>query len=90
MQHRVVFLILAAVGLAAQPAAAYVGPGAGLSLIGSVVGLLAAIGTALGFVLFWPVRALYRRMKGRRPGDVTAPGAPGAGQPPDGDRGPQR
>lgn len=85
MRHLLPLLMLAAAVLAPQPAFAYVGPGAGLSLIGSVVGLLAAIGTALGFVLFWPVRALYRRVKGRRDAPSPDAGSP-ADQPPARDR----
>ncbi|MBA2408750.1 MAG: hypothetical protein H0V62_02865 [Gammaproteobacteria bacterium] len=47
----------------ASPAFAYVGPGAGLSLLGALWGLLAAVGAALAFVLFWPIKRLIR---GRR------------------------
>ena len=45
----------------ADPAAAYVGPGAGMSLMGAVWGLLLAILAALGFVILWPLRRLLRR-----------------------------
>jgi drug/metabolite transporter (DMT)-like permease len=44
-------------------ASAYVGPGAGLSLLGALWGLLAAIFAALAFVLMWPLRKM---MKARR------------------------
>lgn len=57
------------------PAWAYVGPGAGISLLSSVVGLIVAVGVALGLVLVWPLRALWRR----RPGAVS-PKAPAATQ----------
>lgn len=40
---------------------AYVGPGAGLSLLGALWALIAAVGTALAFVVAWPVRQLLRR-----------------------------
>ena len=50
------------------PAWAYVGPGAGISLLSSVVGLFVAVGVALGLVLLWPLRALWRR----RPGAMSA------------------
>jgi len=43
------------------PAAAYVGPGAGLSLLGAFWGLLLAVAAALGFVILWPLRRLWRR-----------------------------
>jgi membrane protein implicated in regulation of membrane protease activity len=42
---------------------AYVGPGAGLSLLGALWGLAVAILAALAFVIVWPVRRL---MRGRR------------------------
>lgn len=47
--------------LCGAPAAAYVGPGAGLSLLSALWGLIVAIGVALGFVVLWPVRRLRRR-----------------------------
>jgi hypothetical protein len=49
----------------ALPALAYVGPGAGLSLIGAFWGLLLAVFAALAFVVAWPLRRLLKR---RRPG----------------------
>ncbi|HHB92671.1 MAG TPA: hypothetical protein ENK59_05605 [Thioploca sp.] len=48
---------------------AYVGPGAGLTLIGSLIGLVVAIVTALGIILFWPIRALIRKMRGKKPAE---------------------
>jgi hypothetical protein len=60
------FLVLmtAAVALAPSSAFAYVGPGAGLSALGSLVSLLAAAGLAvLGFV-WYPIRRLLRRIRG--------------------------
>jgi membrane protein implicated in regulation of membrane protease activity len=62
---------LAAAGLAfaAGPAAAYIGPGAGLSLLGALWGVLAAIFVALLFLAAWPVRRLLRRTRGDRAAD---------------------
>ena len=54
-----------------QMVMAYVGPGAGLTLIGSLIGLVIAILTALGIILFWPVRALIRRIRGKQPTTAT-------------------
>lgn len=54
----------AAIALAALPASAYVGPGAGLTLIGALWGLVVAVVMSLGFILLWPFRRLLRRNKG--------------------------
>lgn len=42
---------------------AYVGPGAGLSLLGALWGLVAAVGTAIAFIVAWPIRRLLRRTR---------------------------
>ena len=39
----------------------YIGPGAGLGLIGALVGLFLAVASALGFVILWPLRAMLRK-----------------------------
>ena len=49
------------------PAAAYVGPGAGLSLLGAFWGLLLAVVAALGFVILWPLRRMFRRDRAKEP-----------------------
>ncbi|HKP26416.1 MAG TPA: hypothetical protein VJV39_21285 [Dongiaceae bacterium] len=49
--------------LAAAPAFAYVGPGAGLTLLGALWGLIVAVVLSVGFILLWPVRRLMRRTK---------------------------
>lgn len=43
------------------PAFAYIGPGAGLGMIGTALVMLAAIVMAVGFLIFWPVRKLLKR-----------------------------
>lgn len=47
----------------AIPAHAYVGPGAGLSLLGALWALLAAIAAALIFIVAWPIRRMRRRKR---------------------------
>lgn len=81
--------ILIALTLGASEAAlAYVGPGAGLSLLGALWGLLLAIGAALGFVVLWPIRRARRRAKARRDAQTMAdtandePGQPGGDESP--------
>jgi hypothetical protein len=59
--------LLAFVASGALPAAAYVGPGAGLSLLGAFWGLLLAVVAALGFVILWPLRRMFRRDRSREP-----------------------
>jgi membrane protein implicated in regulation of membrane protease activity len=58
---------------------AYVGPGAGLSLLGALWGLVAAIGTAIAFIVAWPIRKLLRRT--RQPAKDTARPAPNTTNP---------
>lgn len=56
----IAILVLA---LAAGPVNAYIGPGAGISVLGSLLGILATILVAIGAILFWPVRKLLKRRK---------------------------
>jgi hypothetical protein len=66
MRARTIALLPAAAAVvcaAAQPALAYVGPGAGVSLFGAAFGLIAAVVSAIGFVLLWPIRALVKKWR---------------------------
>ena len=54
-------VLSAAFILWAGPAAAYVGPGAGVTLLGAAIGLLLALGTAIAIVVLLPLRALKKR-----------------------------
>jgi threonine/homoserine/homoserine lactone efflux protein len=60
---KVLFLGAVAHVFVAMPAAAYVGPGAGITLIGAVIGLVSAIFLALFAVLRWPLRRYLARRK---------------------------
>jgi hypothetical protein len=64
-----IFAMLGAICVLFLPtaASAYIGPGAGASLAGSLFGVLAAIAVAVGVVLFWPLRLIYRKIKGSKP-----------------------
>ena len=48
------------------PAAAYVGPGAGITAIGALWAVILAILFAVGGLLLWPVRAMWLRMRRNR------------------------
>ena len=52
--------------LTASPAMAYIGPGAGFALGGSILVGLAGFLVAIAAVLLWPARALLRILRGRR------------------------
>jgi len=61
------------------PAAAYIGPGSGISLLGGLWAVLVGIVLALGAILFWPIRYMIKRRRARRndgqPGPAAAPGS---------------
>ena len=52
--------------MASQCAAAYVGPGPGLSMLGSLVTLIIGVLLALFMVLFYPLRLLWKKHKKNR------------------------
>ena len=62
------FTLAAATTLITTPALAYVGPGAGLSLLGAFWGLLVAVLAAMAFLVVYPVRRVIRAR--RKAGDV--------------------
>jgi hypothetical protein len=64
MSFRIVLALgIGLAALAASPALAYVGPGAGLTLLGALWGLILAVVVSVGFILLWPLRRLMRRNK---------------------------
>jgi hypothetical protein len=60
-----VVLAVAVCLFAADSAMAYVGPGAGIELVGSSKTLLVLVGIAIIAVLLWPLSALVRRLRGK-------------------------
>jgi hypothetical protein len=42
---------------------AYIGPGAGLGLIGALIAVVSAVMAALLFVVLWPIRMMLRKAK---------------------------
>ncbi|MFP4559958.1 MAG: hypothetical protein ACLFRB_05845 [Thiohalorhabdus sp.] len=72
-------LVLMTAGFS-EAAYAYVGPGAGLSLLGALWGLLLALGAALLFLVMWPLRRMRRRRKEQaRAGEGASPAQGEAG-----------
>jgi uncharacterized protein HemX len=50
----------------AEPAAAYLGPGAGLGAIGAVVALLAAVALAVVGFVWYPIKRVVAASRARR------------------------
>lgn len=72
------FILALTIFALAAPAHAYVGPGAGVSLIGAAVGLIFAVVLALGVIVLWPLRRFMKHRKAARQ-DVDANDAAPAG-----------
>ncbi len=47
----------------------YIGPGAGMGLLLSLVGLVLAVGGALFTVVLWPIRKMLKRNKAANTGE---------------------
>ena len=58
--------------LASSMAQAYIGPGAGVGIVGSLLNTLLIILLALLAILFWPLRLLWRKLKRARLGQNVA------------------
>ncbi len=68
-----VSVLACVLALWAGPAAAYIGPGAGITMLGALWGVVVAVALALGAVLFWPIRLLLRkRRKNATPATAVA------------------
>lgn len=61
-------IIAGSLELLAFPAEAYVGPGAGVTLLGALWAVLLAVLLALSGLLIWPIRVLRRRLRQRKAG----------------------
>ena len=55
--------IALALSLLATPAFAYIGPGAGITVLGALWGVVVAVVLAVAAVILWPLRALFRRRR---------------------------
>ena len=83
MRSMVAFAI--GMSLFATPAFAYIGPGAGITMLGALWGVVAAAVLAVAAVLLWPLRVLFRRRRRARArtadaqAQVSASASPGEG-----------
>ncbi|TNE65674.1 MAG: hypothetical protein EP335_05195 [Alphaproteobacteria bacterium] len=75
MKKLPILIAALAVTTVTASANAYVGPGAGLSLLGALWALLLALITAIGFIAAWPVRKFLRRRKAKQAAARQANGA---------------
>ncbi|MDX1626360.1 MAG: hypothetical protein R3323_07590 [Wenzhouxiangellaceae bacterium] len=78
-----VFRIFLSAALLLLPAMAfgYIGPGSGISLLGGIWSVLVGIVLALAAILFFPIRLMIRRMRGKRRGEEAEVDADEAAQP---------
>lgn len=68
--HRITVAVIGL--LVAGSAEAYIGPGAGIGLLGSLWAWLVGLVVVVSAIAFWPVRWAWRRLRrGRRPGTAT-------------------
>ena len=66
--------IVLSLTLCCSEAFGYVGPGTGITLVGSLIGLVTAVAVSLWALLSWPVRQLIRRFRHRgdeQPGEMA-------------------
>ncbi|MDX5446693.1 MAG: hypothetical protein LPJ87_11675 [Zoogloeaceae bacterium] len=75
MKRPALYLLAWSGALAASPAFAYIGPGAGLSLLGALWGLVVAVAVTVGFIVLWPLRRMMKRKQAVN-GDDSAAAAP--------------
>jgi hypothetical protein len=62
----VFFLLIASMGLLyCDSAVAYIGPGAGITILGALWSVIVVVFVAIGSVLLWPFRVLLRRHRNR-------------------------
>jgi hypothetical protein len=58
-----ILLAAVVVCLVTRPAAAYIGPGAGLTAIGALLAVIAAVGVAVFGFIWYPIKGFLRRIR---------------------------
>ena len=51
----------------ADPAAAYIGPGAGITMLGALWGVIVVVVLVVATLIWFPVQVMRRRRRARRP-----------------------
>ncbi len=72
------FVTLLSAALLSSPAVAYIGPGAGISVLGSLLGIIVTIVVAIGAIIMWPLRKALKKRRQNTvdlSGDATPPEA---------------
>lgn len=81
--------LLILLALFSAPAVAYIGPGAGISVLGSLMGILVTVFVAIGAIVLWPLRKILKKRRNAAQGETRpaetsrVPDSP----PPPGDQG---
>ena len=57
------FLLLITALLLSSPVSAYIGPGAGISVLGSLLGIVVTIVVAIGAIVMWPLRKMLKKRR---------------------------
>lgn len=70
---RLSVITVAAALLISGDAPAYVGPGPGLSMLGSLLALLGGVALALAMVLVYPIRLLLKRRRQKNISETPDP-----------------
>ncbi len=65
VKYFVLALPVVAAGLLATPAQAYIGPGVGLGVIGTVFGIVATLALAVFGFLWYPMKRLMAKRRGK-------------------------
>lgn len=73
MKRAVLLFVVSASLLTAAPAFAYMGPGAGLGMLGSLFAVIGAAFVALFGLIMLPVRMLMKRLRKRPPAAPLEP-----------------
>jgi hypothetical protein len=63
--------VLVCLFITPQAAHAYIGPGAGITAIGAVLGLVSALGLAIAGLVWYPIRRLRAKRRDRRTRALT-------------------